>query len=295
MSVVKVREIHNGRDADDVTTRTADERRYTRIFRVTTDDPFDDSTIILDNFGIPKTGATHNRDTRAICRRRRARNESFSKLVWIVTCAYSTSFEIEEDPTSDPPRHTWSTQQYQVAFTKDINGENVVNKAGDPFDPPAEIDDSRLSVNIRQNLSAIPTEILSYRNAINETEFVVDGVTVGAQHGLISNIAIGEVQTRNDTNYRAFSYSIQLRDTEDGPWIVELQNVGFNEIVDGDPTKREEIKFKTDGKDSGEPFSSPQQLDNDGVAIVNPSISTMILLKFDAYKLLEFNGLPGIG
>lgn len=292
MAVVTVKEIHNGRDAEDITNRDSAETRYTRIFRVVTDDAYDDSTIILGHEDVPKNGDRHDQDELARCRRRVARNESFSKIVWIVTCAYSTALELQSNPLNDAARITWATQQYQAPFIKDRDGKAVTNSAGDPFDPPAEKEDSRWAVTVQKNVTSIPASILAYRNAINSTEFVVDGIPVASQHGLISSINIGEFQYRNAIAYRSFSFTMQLRDSTEGAWVISIADLGLNQIFAiGDETVLERIKI-ADGDDKNEWHTTPQQLDGSGFAVDNPTSLTVVFRNFNAYNLLDFNVLP---
>ncbi len=90
MAVTSFKEIHNSRDGGDEITRGTTVRRHTRVFRAVTDDPDDDYTVVLAHADCPEEGEVHNNDSAAWAQRRRARNESFSKMVWIVTVNYST-------------------------------------------------------------------------------------------------------------------------------------------------------------------------------------------------------------
>ena len=130
MAVISFKKIHNGRDGDD----DGKARRYTEVYRAVTNSNHDTAVTVLA--AAPAFGAVYSGDMAAFCRRRRARNESFSKRVWIVTLAYSTEREIEENPLDDPAIITWDTDPFQKPVVKDRDGKAHLNSAGDPFDPP---------------------------------------------------------------------------------------------------------------------------------------------------------------
>jgi len=133
MAVSSVKEIWRGRDGDDSSSPSV--RIHSRVFRVVTDDPYDDAEDIYASGLLPAIGAAHPNNASATCRRRRGRNESFSPKVWIFVCSYSTEqrFEPTDNPLNDPADIQWETQQFQKVITEDRNGDAIVNSAGQPF------------------------------------------------------------------------------------------------------------------------------------------------------------------
>lgn len=221
------KEIHNGRDGGDDITRGTNVRRYIRVFRAVTDDPNDDATVVLGHGDCPEEGAVHNNDSSAWCQRRRARNEGFSKLVWIVTINYSTERELSTSPLSDPVQISWDTESFQSIVTKDIYGNGILNSAGDPYDPAAEKDDGRWTVTTRKNVTSAPAWLLSYRQAVNNAPFTIDGITVATRRGKVQAINISPAQRRNDVAFRVITIRLQLKDEE---WDLSLLDAGFHEI-----------------------------------------------------------------
>ncbi|KKM87078.1 hypothetical protein LCGC14_1272490, partial [marine sediment metagenome] len=102
MSVDTFNEIHRGRDGADEFSGQKTVTRYTRVFRATTTSNTDEAVAVKGHSSCPRIGSIYPEDIRAKCRRVRARNESFSKRVWLVTANYSTEFEAEENPLDDP-------------------------------------------------------------------------------------------------------------------------------------------------------------------------------------------------
>ncbi len=297
MTVISVTEIADGRRSENVTTRSGTETRHTKVFRVITDDRNDADLDILFAPDLPQIGDVHPDDELAVCRNQSPTpGGNNSPFVWNVRILYSTAFSIQNDPTDDAPRVSWSTQQFQTAFIVDIDGDGVVNSAGDPFDPPVQKDDSRWSATTSVNLTVVPANILLLKNAINSSIFTIDGIEVAAQHGFMYGISIGEQQSRNGFGYRVLSYTIQLKDADEGAWVISIPDMGFNELVDDKP--REILQGGADdtppNPNAGEPFSSPRQLNGSGVAIAAPTALTTVFIDFDAYPLLDFNSIPGI-
>lgn len=289
MTVTSVAEIMDGRDTSEDTFRNVTEARHTRAFRVVTDDRHDADLDILGAAEVPKNGDVHPDDPIAFCRGRSASQQDNSPYVWRLLCVYSTGREISNNPLDDAAVLVWNTEQYQREFTREINGDGVVNSAGDPFDPPYVIDDARWAVSVRKNVPAVPAAILSYRNAINSGTFVIDGIPVGTRRGKLSTIHIGEWQVRNDVAYRLFSYILQLKDSSEDDWRPRLLDRGLYEIVGGKP---QPIKVKGVGDEVGEAVTTPKQLDGSGVAITNPTAATAIFLTKSGNPELDFNVLP---
>ncbi len=294
MTVQSVTEVNGARSTSTVTTRTGTETRHTRTFRIRTDNRHDADLDILFAAGLPQIGNVHPADPIAFVRNQNAQpGGNKSPFIWEVRILYSTAFEVNTDPTDDSPRVSWSTQQFQTPFIKDRSGNAVVNSAGDPFDPPAEKDDSRWAATLSVNLSVVPSNILLFRNAINSTTFAIDGITIAAQRAFMYAMSIGEVQNRNGVSYRALSYTTQLRDSTEAAWIISIADMGFNQIVSG--VKKEILQAGgANNPNDGEPFSAPQQLDGSGVAVASPTALTVVFRDFNAYNLLDFNTLPGI-
>lgn len=284
MSLISFKEIHNGRDGgDELSSDGKQVSRYTRVFRGLTDSNTDQATVILGSSLCPNVGSAYPWDGRAYCRRVRPRQESFSKTVWITTCAYSSERELEEDPLNEPAAISWSTANYTRPYYMDKDGQAILTAAGFYFDPPVEGDDSRWGANVSKNVARVPGWLGAYKNAINSTTFSCDGYPVGALKGKLSGIEISEKQTRNDVTFRVLTMRI---DINEGTWIEETLNAGLYEIA----TPGEQPRKMTD-KD-GQEVTEPWPLDAAGAQITNPTPSNATYISSSIYNELNFNVLP---
>lgn len=275
MAILEARELWQGRDGEDGDKA----RRYTRVWRVRTDSNFEPPANIYGACGIQR-GDPYPGDPGAWCQRASKRNESFSPKIWQVTFGYSSEKELQPNPLNDPAEITWSDEQFQRPLVKDRNGKKVVNKAGDWFDPPYMIDDSRLVATVVKNVAAVPAFILTYRNVINSDPFNLDGIPVAAGCAKIKAIQVSKWQERNNIRYRTLTMPISLN--ADG-WKVELLNLGLYQLVGG---ARKPCVVE------GKCVSNPVPLDINGVQIANPTIDNVVTLEFDAYGQAPFSVLP---
>ncbi len=290
MAVLTFKEIHRGRDGATELTGGKTVSRYTRVFRATTDSPTVESVEIMAHPDCPVLGSIYDEDIRAACRRVRPRNESFSRTVWLVTANYSTEFEAEEDPLNDPVVIDWNTDQFQRPYHRDIDGKAILTGAGNYFDPPIEDDDSRWAVHISHNAPGVPSWVRTYRNAINDASFVVDGETVTKNRGKVQSIRIGKVQERNDITYRPFDLVLHLKDEDDEEtWVKETLN---HDLMQIDPFDGRQ--YPCVDRD-GNPTPIPVPLTSAGVQIPNPSPDhpDLSFIKSKIFKEKDFSVLPG--
>jgi hypothetical protein len=277
MSVIDWTEIHNGRDSDFETSKKQSVRRYTRVFQATTDSNTDDGLVVKQYANCPRHGDVHNSDPGAWCRKVNARNESFSKRVWLVTAAYSSEYEVTANPLDDPADIDWDAVTFTRPYTQDKDGDAILNSAGCAPDPPLEDDDALWVVNVRKNLAAIPAWILSFKNTVNSSSFVLDGVPIAARQARLSGIKISNQQERNDISYRVVSMSFRLKDDGD-TWDKVWLDQGMMEL-NADDTKLQKI---TDA--NGAYVTSPVPLDGSGHKLALPTPSTAV---YNTDKILK--------
>lgn len=283
MAVVSFKEIHDGRDGESSSEQGGKSTRtYTRVFRVKTNSNYDEAATV--RAVCPRIGYRYPYDIAAVCRRVRARNEGFSKIVWIVTCSYSTGNEIEENPTADPVEIEWSAETFQRPYFADTEGHLICNKAGDYFDPPVEGDDCRWTVTIKKNMLAVPTWLLTYRNSVNAAAFVLDGVAIAARCAKLSSIRVSAWQDRNDIKFRGVTLTMHLNEAT---WDKPIWNSGLYQKLFLRPEARRPCI-----DDKGQPVKIPVSLDNNGYQLSNPSPTNAVWLTFKIYKEKDFTVLP---
>lgn len=282
MAVTTFKEIHSGRDGDEGLSRDGRRiRRYTRVWRATTDDNDDDGFVVLLAPGCPGIGSVHPTDPTAFLRRLRPRNESFSKRVWIVTGAYSSEQEIEENPLADPAVIEWGTEQFQRVYIDDVNGQAILNEANEPFNPAHVGDDSRVTATIRKNLAVVPAWILIYRDAVNHAPCVVDGMAVATGVAKVQAVHISSRQERNEVNFRVLT--LLLHFNPDG-WKAKILNQGLRQLVSSN------LEDCVDN--DGQPVTSPVLLDADGLQLASPSPSNATYIEAEIYTARNFSVLP---
>jgi hypothetical protein len=277
MTVIFMAETGQGRSA----TNEKGMRRYTRAFLLETTDRTDGPFAVGSDLNLPVIGSLHPEDMNAWCVSLKVENSNPWKG-WTVTADYTSEREITEDPTVEPAAITWSSEQFQRPVIYDNSGNAVVNSAGDPFDPPIMMDDSRPVVTISKNLAVVPAWILAYQDAVNSDVFYVDGITVGIGLAKVQSVTVGEVQRRNGIMFRTVNLVIHL---QRAGWLVEAQDVGFRELGTGG---RQNIVNDVDD----ERPSAPVPLDGAGTHVVEPTAATNVTLSFGVYSTQVFSALP---
>jgi hypothetical protein len=217
-----------------------------------------------------------------------ASNQADSPHHFLVTVEYSSApldkedkdKEDNPDPTTRPAVINWSTKLYRESVEKDVDGDAILNSAGDYFDPPIERDRSNWTCVVRKNLANPPTWLLDYNNCpINSSSFTVDGVQVQAERARLSMIDIGEKQVENDVNFRTVTITLEFK--KEG-WKASILDQGLKEIDGG------ELKpIMVDGKS----ITSPICLSG-GVHIEAPTPQNAVFLDYDIYDSKDFSVLP---
>jgi hypothetical protein len=258
-------------------------RTYQRQFRLVTDSRSDGPYAIGSNASLPSIGSVHPEDSSAWCRELTVDNDE-PYTGWIVTANYSSERELSETPTSDPAFITWDSEQFQKPAIQDKDGDAVVNSAGDFFDPPAMMDDSRRVVTVQKNLTTVPAWILDYQDAVNSDSFSVDGVTIAIGTAKMQRVSVGAEDIRNGTTFRQVTFTMHLQ--RDG-WDMQILDAGFRRIDPGDSTKRIAISL-----DDGTEPTTPALLNGSGGLLSNPTPANAVFKTFSVYKTRTFSSLP---
>ena len=285
MAVTSVHEINDGRQGDGSVTREKSTRSYTRVFRVITSDP-DDETVIVSAgvasaYGI-YPGAPYPDDFTAYCSKLSCRPEGKSKMIWTATATYSSEFQFEQNPLDDPAIIEWGSSPYQRAFTQDNAGHAILNSAGEYYYQPVMGDDSRWEVTIQKNLAAVPSWILTYKDAINSDTFTLDGITIAQYVAKLSAIRIGKWQTRNAIAFRVVSLTMHLDAVN--TWVKSILDEGLNQVLGG------VLWPCTDNQ--GVPVKVAVPLNGSGVQLAGPSPTTVVYNSSHIYPELAFSSLP---
>lgn len=202
---------------------------------------------------------------------------------WTITAEYSSALEMNVDPTQDAMQIRVYTEQFQKPAVFDKNGNKIVNSAGDPFDPPLMMDDSRRVISLVRNVAAYPSWVLSYQDAVNSDSFTVRGITYAAGVGKVQSVSISDGQIRN--GYAFYTLEVLIHLQKNG-WILQPLDVGFREL---DYAGTSIINILNPG-DNERP-SAPVPLDGAGRALADPSTTNNVLLSYSVYDTQPFSVL----
>lgn len=285
MAVVWAGEHWDGRDGSfgSVTDNT-----MTRVWKVKTNNKFDDQTVVLAHFtgtmGITYLSA-HPSNGYFTARKIDAKQLAASPYAWIVTVTYSTEPLREdedepENPLSRPVRITWSSELSQEFTTKDKDGKPMLNSAGDPLEP-WERDDVRWIIRLTKNFSSLPSWVANYVNKVNSSSLTIQGITLAARTCKLQALNIGEQQVQNDIPYIEVSADIAYRPDA---WDVKRLDEGFHEKLGA---TRQKILLD----DNNEP-SEPVPLNGSGAHLSEPDPDNAVYLTYKIYEEADLNDLP---
>lgn len=246
-------------------------RTYTRSFRLETTDKTEGPYQVGSHSSLPKIGDLYPYDSGAYCEEIDVANTEEWK-VWTVTCSYTSEWDLTNAKIS------WSTEQFQKVAAYEYNGDGIVNSAGDPFDPPAMMDDSRRVVTVLKMMTEVPSWILSYQDAVNSDAFTVDGVSIGIGKAKMQRVSVSEPRQINLTYYREVTMEIHLQ--RDG-WDLQILDAGFRDS-----------SFNTLYNTDGTRPTAPIPLNGLGAKLNSSNPADAVFLPFTVYTALPFSILP---
>lgn len=282
------------------------EKKYTRTFIAVTKHKSIPPSVILADDRIPAlrtpysvtytgnlsgggTGSQVINDSDSVvmtreCRRRDADNPN----VWDITVQYGFA------PLAEPTEVTIDFETFQVPATVDLAGNDIVNSAGDTFDPPPMIDDSQQRIVIKWNrtYSGI-TEFLAFtgtfKDKVNDGEFLgqLDGSlkcsNIGGTRRIYGTKHYWEVTAEFRLAREQLVNNIEVQD-----WELHLAQQGFNVLRDDGGGNKKKDKARAVGDASG--YSGPVFLNNDGTQKSVPISATnpVEYADFQVYDSIDF-------
>ncbi|MBN2024087.1 MAG: hypothetical protein JW809_14990 [Pirellulales bacterium] len=269
-------------------------REYVLIYLVETTDPADGSIIVGNCPGMPRRGYVYGfgneYDLGALCQSVTPRQ--ISKLVWEVTCQFSSKTEDPdqnmENPLVRPPRIEWDAETFLEPYERDANGKAVLNAAGDPFRAPLEREASRLILRFTRNEATFsPIEQAALANKCNADTFM------GAGPGCAKLSAPKAVwKYENDVGYWEKSYEIKF---DSKGWNEHPANMGCRHYAyrvaepGGMPQKVKVLAEDENGVVSTEPV----HLRADGWPLEQSEIEAgnIVYLDYQPYERIPFGPL----
>lgn len=271
MTITYIEEVASGRTAKN----TKGVRSYQAQFRLSTSVQTERAYDVGSHPSLPVIGSAHPDDVYAYCTDLSV-DPTGPWAIWTVTANYTTEREITANPLSEPAVITWGSEQFQKPAIVDKNGYLIVNSAGDPFDPPAMMDDARVSVTVTKNVNAVPSWILSYHNTVNSDAFTIDSVSVGIGKAKIQAVSCGEWQSRGGYSFRVVSFTMTFR--YEG-WRLQPLDAGMRKISGS-------TRVSIPNADA------PVPLDGTGQPIAQPTYLNAVYGTFTVYRTAAFASLP---
>jgi hypothetical protein len=259
-------------------------RTYSRTFRVITDDKYDGARLVSRAPGIalgniydttnPHT-SVNEQDLQSFCMGIKVQCAHVDGCTWEVTFEYGPYDPTihPENPLDQPAEIAWTFAPFESIADEDVNGDAIVNSAGDYFDPPVMKDDSQPVLTITRNEPTFdPLLAAECRDKTNDAPFL------GSAPGTVKVMDIsGDRQWNAQCQwYWKVRYEFKF---DKKTWTRTLLDQGVMELDPGG-THQQVIQ------NSGVPSASPSLLDGSGHVLAHGS--PPVYLDFDIYEPIDF-------
>lgn len=182
------------------------------------------------------------------------------------------------DPTSKPPKGSFSTRKVTRIYTHDRDGNPILNSAGMPYDPPLQGEFSHFIYKIeRAEIAFTDATAAAYVDKLNSSMFL------GRPKGFVKcNDITASSESADGMTYWNVSYEFEY--APEG-WQPEVLEAGLMELVgEGEEKTRQRIK-----DDEGEDVVEPWPLDDDGQKL--EAGEDVIYTEWETHEEANFNGL----
>ena len=269
------------------------QRTYVRTFLVETNGPTVGALAVRTADGIPRPNSTYNNglstgdpdyeeDRGAFANVIEAVNDSDvnnAGIEWTVTVTYGPRELFDANPSLWPIKVSFGGERTEKAIAKDIVDIPIANSAGDPFNPPITIDDSRSTMTVTRNelVSAFDLTLAEmYRDKINNAPWNGFDVNV-VKCGTIST-----TEPQYDPTAQVYYYTVTYAFTINRKgWILDILDAGCNEL--------DAYSNPKPIMHQGQPVSDPVPLD--GAGHENPPGAEPNYILIEAYEQVDFEGL----
>lgn len=177
---------------------------------------------------------------------------------------------------------TWGSVTYTEPVIQDVNGADVVNSAGQAFDPPLTQERRALVATITYNSETFnPAQAAQYQGAVNEAATVVGNMNVGPRMARVMEIGA----TREwFENFPYWKVTIKVEINPD-TWDRKVLDQGIYAHPPGEPEKIQRMST-----DDGEAATEPLKLDGSGYKL-DPQSADPVFLTFRTYTEKDFGPL----
>lgn len=308
---------------------TFDAREYERVFKVFTDDPLDDQTVVrtasFDGVSVPQIDDLFPSDLEAKCTDISLDIFEGNPQIWEIRCRYGSSSlrfgptgnpllrppileidgvqtleTVEREPFHDDrPSYDYGddprSQEEAFTLTRDgLISRPVVNVNREWFDPPVQIDVSRLNVVLTRNemflaggRQALNLDLVNrYMGSVNGDEFDLLGLHLLPRQARMTNLRV-RFQNENGFLFWTVTYELQLRAET---WVKEIANRGYTTWRENADTTN--IEWGRVKDDNGQDASEPQWLNYDGSQLPHDRVQAAFpYLRFFVYPEMPFAAL----
>ena len=242
-------EIHEGRQAS---VDSKFQRTYTRVFLVGTDSGNFGPAYAGSHPSLPIIFSRHPEDIAAFCVRLSPVQDSQDPTLWRVTAEYSYNPDLtmgggtgvpaidgqqqgvspasrDSRPLFRPNDYSIATSTYPISIYKDFNNVAILNRAGDPFLPPLEIQRAEATITVGLNsLNAPSGAWLASAGQVNANTMVIGAYVANPGQAKLNSIS-AQFLYENGINYWRWTLVFGYRTT----WAVEVLNQGLRELRAG--------------------------------------------------------------
>lgn len=303
MSIISVEEMLGARSGG---IDASWKRTYRRAWRVVTDTQWTGALAVRTSIPVSlgnryqlkdDAGTVYEHDDAAFAMKVDASVDSAAEddRTWTVTVDYGPfdPTQFPENPIDQPLKISWGSNRFErtcdeTAPDSDGATEAIVNSAGDYFDPPIAMDDSRPTLKIVRNEPTYdPHYAYLWKDTLNQDAWNgFDPATVKMVTPL------GELQYNPLCGfYYTITYEFEIN--EDG-WVRKVLDQGLRILDDTGDDQEQALDQK------GQAVTSPVLLDGNGAKLA--SGDDPFYLEFKIYKEadysvlgLDFIGMPGQG
>lgn len=210
----------------------------------------------------------------------------------------STNNDNSQKATLRPPEISFTRKEYTKVLSSEVGtGTFILNTAGDPYDPPLEVERSRMVVNLKfwREPSWFSLSYFGFWDTINSANYVLFGQTFPAKTLRVTNIDIKTIWDQGEVNIATppappnnvqtlkliYEVNVQLEWNPDS-WVKKVLNAGKRQKK----TINGVVKAVAIADDHGQPISDPVPLDANGVPVAPGG--TLIYQTWEAYQQMSF-------
>ena len=241
----------------------------------------------------PQNRSSLGSDIKALCTGASCSFANYSSergIVYKCSATYSTDVEPFANPLDEPPIVRWGYTADTKIVEHDVNGVAILNKAGDKFENPVEVEDVIESFTYTFNLDHNPRDLAkTFRNKINDSDWLdffartcrCTGIEISERQSAM--IPTGEPDDKK-IYYWTVTASYAIREDE---WKVRILEQGYRELKGG--ILVDIVMLDDDGNETEETAKFPILLDNAGAAqLIGPKVP--VFTDWDVIEQADFDG-----